>query len=127
MPNGKIVYHTDSAWDYFRTKAFEEELRHFRRGQWFSYDYNETHRVEQHSITNEFVFKPIPIITRRWNQTHYEKINQLENTSEYVAFAPQTPDYVTIPLLILLGILFYLHYLFSQQTPAKKKKAPRRN
>lgn len=121
MPNGHIVYQTDSTWDYFRVQAMEEQRRRWRRGDWITYDYNATHHVKQHSITNEFVYTPIPILTKAHNETHYIEINQIEQTTRFRRYpTPLSSDDYLVGSLFLLFV-FLLFYFTQEQTTTQKK------
>lgn len=124
MPHGHIVYQTDSAWDYFRVQALEEQRKRWRRGDWNTYNYNATHHVKQHSITNEFVYTPIPILTKPHNETHYLEINQMEQTAHLRRYppGPSSDDYLVGSLFLLF--VFLLFY-FTQEPATTQKKSCR--
>lgn len=122
--NGHIIYHAQSPWDYIWANKLETMASQHRTSRWIDYPYNRTHTLQQHTITNEVIYKPIRFLQDGHNQTHYCVTDTQLNTVEYKPYIQPsaTDNLLAIPLILFVFALFTYFFLTDKPEPRRRRR-----
>jgi hypothetical protein len=106
-----VTYQADSALDYLWVNWLTQKEPSAPTHRWMDYPYNETHTLHHHTLTNEFIYKPIRFLTAAFNSTHQMVTDTIRNEVEYQPI-PEKPTATHVFIMNTIIVLFYLGLIY---------------